>query len=36
MIYVRGAFNSFPDFIVQTIEIDVDSWKFIMLLLYIL
>ena len=31
-----GAFNKFPDFFVQALKIVVDSWKFIMLLLYIL
>ena len=35
-IYIRGAFNRFPDFFVQAFRIIVDSWKFIMLLLYIL
>ena len=30
----RGAFNKFPDFFVQIFKIVVDSWKFIMLLLY--
>ena len=35
-MYVRGAFNKFPDFFVQAFEIAVDSWKFSMLLLYIL
>ena len=34
--YVRGAFYKFPDFFVQTFKIVVDSWKFSMLLLYIL
>ena len=35
--YVRGAFNKFPDFFfVQAFKIVVDSWKFSMLLLYIL
>ena len=33
---IRCAFNKFPDFIVQTFKIVIDSWKFIMLLLYIL
>ena len=33
---VRGAFNKFPDFFVQAFKIVVDSWKFTMLLLYIL
>ena len=35
-IYIRGAFNKFPDFFVWAFEIVVDSWKFSMLLLYIL
>ena len=35
-VYVRGAFNKFPDFFVQAFKIVVDSWKFTMLLLYIL
>ena len=34
--YIRGAFNRFPDFFVQAFTIAVDSWKFTMLLLYIL
>ena len=33
-IYIRGTFNKFPYFFVQTFKID--SWKFIMLLLHIL
>ena len=33
---VCGAFNKFPDFFVQAFKIAVDSWKFTMLLLYIL
>ena len=33
--YILGAFNKFPDFFVQAFTIVVDSWKFIMLLLYI-
>ena len=33
---VRGAFNKFPDFFGQAFKIVVDSWKFNMLLLYIL
>ena len=33
---VRGAFNKFPDYFVQAFKIVVDSWKFTMLLLYIL
>ena len=32
---VRGAFNTFPDFFVQAFKIVLDSWKFSMLLLYI-
>ena len=35
-MYIRGAFIHFPDFFVQAFDIVVDSWKFIMLLLYIL
>ena len=35
-IYIRGAFNKFRDFFVQAFKIVVDSWKFSMLLLYIL
>ena len=35
-LYVRGAFNKFLDFFVQAFKIVVDSWKFTMLLLYIL
>ena len=34
--YFRGAFNKFPDFFVQPFKIVVDSWKFSILLLYIL
>ena len=33
---IRGAFNKFPDFFIQAFKIVVDSWKFTMLLLYIL
>ena len=33
---LRGAFNKFPTFFVQTFKIVVDSWKFSMLFLYIL
>ena len=33
---LRGAFNKFPDFFVQAFKIVVDTWKFSMLLLYIL
>ena len=32
----RGAFNKSPDFFVQAFRIVADSWKFTMLLLYIL
>ena len=35
-INLRRAFNKFPDFFVQAFKIDVDSWKFTMLLLYII
>ena len=31
-----GASDKFPDFFVQAFKFVVDSWKFIMLLLYIL
>ena len=34
-MYIRGAFNKFPDFFVQAFKI-VDSWEFSMWLLYIL
>ena len=33
---LRGAFNKFPDIFVQAFKIVIDSWKFTMLLLYIL
>ena len=33
---ICGAFNKFPYFFVQAFEIVIDSWKFTMLLLYIL
>ena len=33
---IHGAFNKFPDFFVQVFKIVVDSWKFSVLLLYIL
>ena len=33
---LRGAFNKFPDFFVQAFKIVLNSWKFSMLLLYIL
>ena len=35
-INVRGDFNKFPNFFVQPFKIVVDSWKFSILLLYIL
>ena len=35
-IYIYDAFNKFPDFFVQAFKIVVNSWKFSMLLLYIL
>ena len=35
-IYIRGAFNKFPDFFIRAFKIIEDSWKFSMLLLYIL
>ena len=35
-IYIRGEFSKFPDFFLQAFKIPVDSWKFTMLLLYIL
>ena len=35
-VTICGAFNMFPDFFVLTSKIVVDSWKFSMLLLYIL
>ena len=35
-IYVRGAFNKYLAFFVEAFKIVVDSWKFSMLLLYIL
>ena len=35
-LHVPGAFNKFPDCFVQPFKIVVDSWKFSMLLLYIL
>ena len=34
--HLRGAFNKYPDFFIQAFKIVVDSWKFTMLLLYIL
>ena len=36
MKYKRGASKKFPDFFVQALKIVADSWKFTMLLLYIL
>ena len=36
LLYIHGAFNKFPDFFVWAFKIVVDSWKFCMLLLYIL
>ena len=33
---LRGAFNKFPDFFLQAFKIGLDTWKFTMLLLYIL
>ena len=35
-VCVCGSFNKFPDFFVQAFTIVVDSWKFTILLLYIL
>ena len=35
-VCVCGSFNKFPDFFVQAFNIGIDSWKFTMLLLYIL
>ena len=35
-IYICDAFNKFPAFFVQAFKIVIDSWKFTMLLLYIL
>ena len=35
-IYIRGEFNKFPDVFIQAFKIVIDSWKFSMLLLYIL
>ena len=34
--YIHGTFNKFPDFFLLVFKIVVDSWKFTMLLLYIL
>ena len=36
LMCVQGAYDKFPDFFVWAFEIVVDSWKFSMLLLYIL
>ena len=33
---MRGAFNKFPDFLVQSFKIVLETWKFTMLLLHIL
>ena len=33
---IRCAFNKFPEFFVLAFKIDVDSWKYRMILLYIL
>ena len=33
---ICGTFNKFPDFFLQAYKIVIDSWKFTMLLLYIL
>ena len=35
-VRIRGEFYRFPDFFVQAFKIDIDSWKFSILLLYIL
>ena len=35
-ITIRGTFNKFPEFFVQEFQFARDSWKFCMLLLYIL
>ena len=35
-LQLSGAFNKFPDFFVQASKFVIDSWKFTMLLLYIL
>ena len=35
-VCIRSAFNKAPEFFVQAFKIVVDSWKFSMLLLYIL
>ena len=36
IIEIRGTFNEIPEFFVQAFKITVDSWKFSILLLYIL
>ena len=36
IMIIHGTFNKFTDFFVQAFKIVVDSWKFTMLLLYIL
>ena len=33
---LRGAYDKFPDLFVRAFKIVIDSWKFSMLLLYIL
>ena len=33
---IRGAYDKFPDFFRMTFKIVIDSWKFSILLLYIL
>ena len=33
---VQGVYDEFPDFFMQAFKIVVDTWKFTMLLLYIL
>ena len=35
-LYIHGVFNKFTDVFVQAFKIVIDSWKFTMLLLYIL
>ena len=34
--FLHDSFNTFPDFFIQAFKIVVGSWKFSMLLLYIL
>ena len=36
LLIVRGEFNKFPDSFVQAFKIVIDSWKFTLLMLYIL